>query len=71
MMHESEKVVLAVRQQIQTLQGLLHYLESQGLWSEEDLRYCRNTLRRSARDLLTASRGPLGSIDLVVLDTNR
>ncbi len=70
MMHESEKVVLAVRSQIQMLQGLLHYLESQGLWSEEDLRYCRATLRRSARDLLMVSRGPLGSVDLVVLTAN-
>ena len=66
-MHEAERLIGEVRQQLQTLQALLHYLESQGLWSEEDLRYCRDTLRRTARELLTISRGHLGSIDLVVL----
>ena len=71
MTHESEKVTTEIRNQIKTLQGLLHYLESQGLWSEEDLRYCRSTLRRMARELLLISRGPLGAIDLVVLATNR
>lgn len=62
MTHESEKVTTAIRHQIKTLQGLLHYLESQGLWSEEDLRYCRGTLRRMARELLLISRGPLGTL---------
>jgi hypothetical protein len=69
MMHEADRVIVEIRNQLKTLQALLHYLESQGLWSEDDLRYCRNTLRRSARDLLTISRGPLGSIDLVVMKT--
>ncbi len=70
MQHEAEKVILEIRNQQKILQALLHYLESQGLWSEDDLRYCRSTLRRSARELLTISRGALGAIDLVVMTSS-
>lgn len=70
MRHDAEeKVIVEVRHQWRVLQALLHYLESQPLWSEEDLRYCRSTLRRSARELLATSRGPLGAIDMIVLGT--
>ena len=65
--HEAEKLIVGIRNQIQSLQGLQQYLEGQGLWSEEDLRYCRGTLRRVARGLWALSRGPLGAIDLVVM----
>ncbi len=63
-MHEAEKLIQEIRSQLQVLQALLHYLESQGRWSEEDLTYCRNTLRRVARELIETSRGRLGAIDL-------
>ena len=65
--HKSERLVVEIRGQLQNLQALMHYLESQGLWSEEDIRYCRGTLRKVARNLLAASRGGLGSIDQVVM----
>lgn len=58
-MHEAEKLIQGIRSQLQALQGLLNYLESQGRWSEEDLGYCRSGLRRIARELITISRGRL------------
>ena len=63
-MHEAEKLIQEIRSQLQVLQALLHYLESQGRWSEEDLTYCRNTLRRVPCELIETSRGRLGAIDL-------
>ena len=63
-MHEAEKFIQEIRIQLKTLQALLNYLESQGSWSEEDLAYCRNTLRRVARELITTSRGRLVTMEL-------
>jgi len=63
-MHEAEKLIQEIRSQQQALQALLNYLESQGNWSEEDLGYCRGTLRRAARELITISRGRLATVDL-------
>ena len=62
-MHEAEKLIQEIRSQLQVLQALLHYLESQGSWSEQDLAYCRSTLRRVARELIETSRGRLDAID--------
>ncbi len=62
-MHEAEKLIQEIRSQLQVLQALLHYLESQEGWSEEDLTYCRSTLRRVARELITTSRGRLVVMD--------
>ncbi len=66
-MHEAEKLIQEIRTQLQTLQALLNYLESQGSWSEEDLTYCRSTLRRTARELIETSRGRLGAADVDLL----
>ena len=66
-MHESEKFAQEIRGQIFTLQALLNYLESQGSWNEEDLRYCRGTLRRVARELIHTSRGRLAALDVLFL----
>ena len=63
-MHEAEKLIQEIRSQLQTLQALLNYLESQGNWSEEDVRYAQNTLRRIARELIATSRGRLVTMDL-------
>ena len=63
-MHEAEKLIQGIRSQQQVLQALLNYLESRERWSEEDDQYCRNTLRRVARELIVASRGRLGTVDL-------
>ena len=63
-MHEAEKLIQEIRSHLQTLQALLNYLESQEDLSEDDLGYCRNTLRRVARELITTSRGRLVSVDL-------
>lgn len=62
-MHEAEKLVQEVRGQLTTLQALLNYLESQERLSEEDLGYCRDTLRRVARELIATSRGRLAALD--------
>jgi hypothetical protein len=62
-----EKFTQEIRSQIFTLQALLSYLESQENWNEEDLRYCRGTLRRVARELIHASRGRLGTLDVLFL----
>ena len=62
-MHEAEKLIQEVRTQLMTLQALLSYLESQEKLSEEDLGYCRSTLRRVARELITTSRGRLVVMD--------
>ncbi len=70
-MHETDRLIQTIRGQQKTLQALLHYLESQGCWSGEDLGYCRSTLRRVARDLLTISRGPLGAVEVVDMTTIR
>ncbi len=63
-MHEAERLIQEIRSQLKTLQALLSYLESQERLSEEDLGYCRDTLRRVARELITTSRGRLVTIDL-------
>ena len=70
-MHEAEKLIQEIRSQLQVLQGLLHDLESQGHWSGEDLMYCRNTLRRVARELIDTSRGRLDAVDLNLLFAKR
>ena len=70
-MHEAEKLIQEIRTQLQTLQALLNYLESQGTWLEEDLTYCRNTLRRTARELIETSRGRLGAVDVDLLFAKR
>ncbi len=66
-MHEAEKTVQEIRNQMKALQALLHYLESQERLSEEDLGYCRSTLRRVARELIAISRGPLGVLNPQIL----
>ena len=67
-MHETEKMTQEIRCQIQTLQALLNYLENQAAWVEQDLEYCRSTLRRVARGLITISRGRLTSVGFDVLN---
>ncbi|PIQ83024.1 MAG: hypothetical protein COV76_00315 [Candidatus Omnitrophica bacterium CG11_big_fil_rev_8_21_14_0_20_64_10] len=62
-MHEAEKLVQEIGGEIRSLQLLLNYLEGQECWTEEDLGYCRNTLRRVARRLVGVSRGRLASLD--------
>ena len=64
-MHEAEKLIQEIRSQLKTLQALLHYLESQERLSEEDLGYCRDTLRRVARELITTSRGRLVPVEVL------
>ena len=70
-MHEAEKMIQEIRCQLNTLQALLNYLESQERLSEEDLRYCRDTLRRAAREMITTSRGRLVSVDLELFKINQ
>lgn len=60
-MHEAEKLIQEIRTQLQALQELLNYLEGQERWSEEDLGYCRNSLRRVARELIAIGRGRLAA----------
>ena len=67
-MHEAEKLMQEVRSQVKTLQALLDYLESQEHWSEEDLSYCRNTLRKTSRDLIATSRGRLVTVNLKTIN---
>ena len=68
-MHETEKLIQEIRSQLKALQALLNYLESQEGLSEEDLGYCRSTLRRVARELIATSRGRLVTIDLRAFTT--
>ena len=70
-MHEAEKLVQEIRSQLTTLQALLNYLESQERLSEEDLRYCRDTLRRAAREMISTSRGRLVSVDVELFKVNQ
>lgn len=63
-MHEIEKLIQEIRSQSKTLQTLLNYLESQEGLSGEDLGYCRDTLRRVARELIATSRGQLATVNL-------
>lgn len=70
-MHEAEKLIQEIRSQLHTLQSLLSYLESQEKLSEEDLRYCRDTLRRAAREMISTSRGRLASLDMELIKINQ
>ncbi len=63
-MHEAEKLIHGIRSQQKLLQTLLNYLESKEQWSNEDDQYCRNTLRRVARELISISRGHLVTVIL-------
>ncbi len=67
-MHEAEKLIQEIRSQLKSLQALLNYLEGQSGLTEEDLSYCRNTLRRAARELIATSRGRLGGMDVRILN---
>ena len=63
-MRDAEKLMQEIRMQLNTLQALSRYLESQENWSEEDMTYCRSTVRRVARELIHVSRGPLGAAEV-------
>ena len=63
-MHEAEKLIQGIRSQQKLLQTMLNYLESKESWSHEDDQYCRNTLRRIARELIAISRGQLVTMNL-------
>ncbi len=67
-MHDADKFIQEIRGQLKSLQALLNYLEGQEGFTEEDLGYCRNTLRRVARELIATSRGRLASMDVRLLN---
>ncbi len=67
-MREAERLMQEIQSQRKTLEALLNYLESQERWSDEDLWFCRNTLRRAARELISISRGWLDSLDAAYLN---
>ncbi|MCM8811429.1 MAG: hypothetical protein NC910_00025 [Candidatus Omnitrophica bacterium] len=66
-MREMDKLTQIIRSQSKALQALLVYMESQGNWTKEDVSFCRHTLRRVARELISASRGRLGELEIPFL----